>query len=144
MGTKKVVDVNGAGMDKYIKDITKIVEKVDPKSINEESGGKDGANKKPTPTTPVTSPTKVPTPTTPVTTPTKVPTPTTTGTTTKKKEDPMDKYIKDITKITDKIDPKSTKVPTNTKKAPVNDTKAPLVIESQDKMTKVEAQNKMK
>merc|ERR1711957_71360 len=114
MGTKKVVDVNGAGMDKYIKDITKIVEKVDPKSINEESGGKDGANKKPTPTTPGTSPTKVPTPTT-------------TGTTTKKKEDPMDKYIKDITKITDKIDPKSTKVPTNTKKAPVNDTKAPLV-----------------
>merc|ERR1711957_272733 len=99
MGTKKVVDVNGAGMDKYIKDITKIVEKVDPKSINEESGGKDGANKKPTPTTPVT-------------TPTKVPTPTTTGTTTKKKEDPMDKYIKDITKITDKIEPKSTKVPT--------------------------------
>merc|ERR1711957_552205 len=111
MGTKKVVDVNGAGMDKYIKDITKIVEKVDPKSINEESGGKDGANKKPTPTTPGTSPTKVPTPTTPVTTPTKVPTPTTTGTTTKKVVDVngagMDKYIKDITKIVEKVDPKS-------------------------------------
>merc|ERR1711957_1075800 len=87
MGTKKVVDVNGAGMDKYIKDITKIVEKVDPKSINGESGGKDGANKKPTSTT------------------------TTTGTTTKKVVDVngagMDKYIKDITKIVEKVDPKS-------------------------------------